>query len=187
MAKKSREERKASRIVIKWRKYAFANFILKFEYRAFGWAYTGKEVDVVDDGYETTVYDDHAVTKHKSHIVKHACFQRPRSYQKNFLFSLLELLSGIVSRFRVWALNLIMVPIIILVIALIGGGENTGTIIGVICGIYGGLIGASILFGILGLVVRKAFKLDEKTDEFNHKYGYQGQTDFIQENDVKYN
>lgn len=187
MAKKSREEKKASRIVIKWRKYAFTNWILAFEYRAFGWAYCGKEVDVVDDGYETTIYDDRAVTKHKSHIVKHACFKRPRSYQKNFLFSLLEFLSGFVSRFRVWAINLIMVPIIIGVIALVSSSESSGTILGVIFGIYGCLIGASIIFGILGLVVRKAFKLDQKTDEFNHKYGYQGQTDFILENDVKYN
>lgn len=186
MAKQSRDEKKASHVNIKWRKYAFANWILKFEYRAFGWAYCGDQVDVIDDGYETTYSNNRAVTKHKTRIVKHACFKRPRGYQKNFLFKLCEGISGIISRFRVWAINLIMIPIILLILVLMGGSES-GKTAGIIFGIYGGLIGASILFAALGIAIRKGFKLDEKTDEFNLKYGYQGQTDFIQENDIRNN
>ena len=157
------------------------------EYRSFGWAYCGKESEVVDDGYETTISNGYATTRHKSHIVKYACFKRPQGYRKNFLFSLLETLSAIVSRIRVWALNLIIVPIIICVLASMGGGQESGMIISVFAGVYVGLIGATILLSILGSVVRNAFKLDEATDEFNEKYGYQSHTDFVKENDVKYN
>ena len=179
MSKEEREEKLASKIDIKWRTYTYANWLLVLEYRSFGWAYCGKESEVVDDGYETTVSRNYATTRHKTHIVKYACFKRPQGYRKNFLFSLLEVLSGILSRVRVWALNFVIIAVII---AAIAQGE-TAAIIG---GVYAGLIGASILVSILGSVVRNVFKLDEATDEFNHKYGYQGHTDFIKDNDVRF-
>lgn len=186
--REEKEAKLASKIDIRYRKYTYANFILRMEYRSFGWAYCGNDIEEVDDGYETTVYDNYATTRHKSHIVKYACFKRPRSYQKNFLFSLLELLSSIFSRLRVLAISFIWIAIGICVLVNCGGEEasinTTYTVVGII---YGVLIFGSILIAILGSVTRNVCKLDEKTDEFNAKYGYQGQTDFIKENDKKYN
>ena len=84
--KEEREEKLASKVDIRWRTYSLANWLLVLEYRSFGWAYCGKESEVVDDGYETTVSNGYARTRHKTHIVKYACFKRSQGYQKNFLF-----------------------------------------------------------------------------------------------------
>lgn len=181
--KEEREEKLASKVDIRWRTYSLANWLLVLEYRSFGWAYCGKESEVVDDGYETTVSNGYARTRHKTHIVKYACFKRSQGYQKNFLFSLLEFLSAILSRIRVFALNIVAIPLIVCFLT----ASESPEIATAIAAVYGVLIGGTILVSILGSVVRNVCKLDEATDDFCHKYGYQGHTDFVKDNDVKFN
>lgn len=173
---------KKDKLKIKNKKYAYGCQIIKFEKKCFDWICMGKEVTDVDDGYEVT---DTAV-KHKHHIVKSIYFGRPRDYKKNFLFSLTEMLSNIVSFFRVLALNLLIPAVIVGAILMFFNSESIGMIIGIYAGVYGGLIALSLLFAGLGALWRKVFKLTQKTDEIQVKNGYKPWSEYEDNESTEY-
>lgn len=160
--------KKAGKLKVKGRKYAYGSQIIRFEKHCFDWVCAGEVIADVDDGYQIT---DTSI-KHKHHIVKTIYFRRPCDYKKNFLFKLTELLSNIISFFRVLALNLIIPAIIGGVILMVLNEDMISTVIGIFAGVYGGLIAASFLIAGLGLLWRKVFKLTEKTDEIQVANGY---------------
>ena len=83
-----------------------------------------------------------------------------------------EILSNIVSFFRVLALNLI-VPAIIVCIIIMAGGDEGSKAVTAIALVYAGLIGLSLILGGLGYLWKKVFKLTEKTDQYLAENGYE--------------
>lgn len=166
--------KKAGKLKVKGKKYAYGCQLIKFEKKCFDWVCAGEVIADVDDGYEVT---DTRVT-HKHHIVKTIYFRRPYDYKKNFLFGLTEFLSNIISFFRVLALNLLVPAVIIGAILMFFNQDMIGTIAGIYAGVYGGLIGASLLFAGLGYLWRKVFKLTEKTDEIQLANGYMAWSEY---------
>lgn len=162
--------KKAGKLKVKGRKYSYGCQLLKLEKKCFDWVCAGKQVTDVDDGYEVSG----TKLKHKHHIVKTVYFKRPYDYKKNFLFSLTEFLSNIISVLRVIALNLLIPAVIVglLLAFLVIDPGSIGTMIGIYFGVYGGLIAASLIFAGLGALWRKVFKLTEKTDEIQEANGY---------------
>ena len=154
------------------KKYAYGAPIIKFEKKCFDWHCIGREKETVDDGYEVTETSTHYKVRHKSHIVKTIWFERPACYKKNFLFVLTEILSNIVSFFRVLALNLI-VPAIIVCIIIMAGGDEGSKAVTAIALVYAGLIGLSLILGGLGYLWKKVFKLTEKNDQYLAENGYE--------------
>jgi len=170
MAKKAGKN--AGKLKVKGRKYSYGCQIIKLEKRCFDWVCAGKTVTDVDDGYEIT--DTQIKPKH--HIIKTVYFKRPYDYQQNFLFRFTELLSNVVSRLRVIALNLLIPAIIVGVLLAIFNDEDSefvGMMCGIYFGVYGGLIGLSLILAGLGVLWRKVFKLTEKTDEIQEQNGFQ--------------
>jgi len=162
----------------KGKNYTWGPQIIKLEKKCFGWHCEGREQKEVDDGYEATDHGSYISVKHKTKLIKTIYFSRPTDYKKNFLFSLLELISNIISFFRVWALNIILIPIIICVIAALGEANSADGFIKIIAIIYGSLILGSIVVALLGLLVRRVFKLDQKTDDYYQANGYQKWTEY---------
>lgn len=160
--------RNVGKLKVKGRKYTYGSQILRFEKHCFDWVCAGEVIADVEDGYEVTERS----IKRKHHIVKTMYFKRPHDYQQNILFKLTEILSNIVSFFRVLALNLLVPAVIIGAIVMFFNNDMIGTIIGIFSGVYGGLIAASLLLAGLGLLWRKVFKLTEKTDEIQVKNGF---------------
>lgn len=176
----SKEERKIQKeidrrgkIDYKVRRYSYANWILKLEYSLFGYVYAGNEINEIDDGYTGTVSDSGRVTiRHNSHIVKYAYFARPRAYPNNFLFGLTAILSRIVSQIRVIAISALPIVTVVCVLLAIFAKES-GVQVCIITGCsYIGIIVLSILLGLLGLLWRKVFRMDEKCDELMEEAGY---------------
>lgn len=160
--------KKAGKLKVKGKRYAYGCQLIKFEKKCFDWVCAGEVIADVDDGYEVTSTS----VKHKHHIVKTIYFRRPYDYKKNFLFKLTEFLSNIISFFRVLALNLLVPAVIVGIVLMVFNQDIIGTVIGVYAGVYGGLIAASLLFAGLGALWRKVFKLTEKTDEIQVANGY---------------
>lgn len=166
-------------IITKQRNYTFGPQIIKLEKKCFDWRCKGRDSTVVDDGYEATDYGSYVRVKHKTHIIKSIYFSRPADYKKNILFSLTELLSNIVSFFRVLALNLIVFAIVAIII--FGVLMDNTKVIEVIVGIYASLIGTSLVLAGLGYLWRKVFRLSEKTDEYYEENGYKAWSEYENE------
>lgn len=174
----------------KHRKYVYGCQIIQLEKKCFGWRTAGKSSTTVDDGYESTISDEGShykvTTRHKSHVVKYAYFKRPRMYAKNPLFSIVEMLSGIVSFLRVLALNLIAFAILASVVLMIADPATATPVVSAIAIVYAALIGASLLLAGAGYGLRKAFKLDEKTDEILEANGYIKWSEYRNDNSTSY-
>ena len=168
LTKEKKMARNVGKLKVKGRRYAYGSQILRFEKHCFDWVCAGEVIEDVEDGYEITERS----VKRKHHIVKTMYFKRPQDYQTNFLFNLTEMLSNIISFFRVLALNLLFPAVVVGAIVMFFNEEMIGTVIGTFAGVYGGLIGASLLLAGLGLLLRKVFKLTEKTDEVQVKNGF---------------
>lgn len=156
------------------RVYSLGPQILKLEKKCFGWHCEGREKEVVDDGYTATDHGSYVSVKHNTKLIKYIYFSRPCDYKKNILFSLLEFISNILSRIRVWAINLIVIAIIVAAIFYSTSPQVTQGI----AIIYAALILGSIVVALLGLLVRKVFKLDEKTDQYYAENGYKKWSDY---------
>lgn len=94
------------------------------------------------------------------------------------MFKFVELLSKIVGFFRRNALSLAPIVVIGLIIALALGvfGDDpatTGNVILTVIGIYVGLIGGSFLLDILGRIMKKSFKIEEKLEAAMTEAGYE--------------
>lgn len=166
--------KKVGKLKVKGKKYTLGCQIIKFEKKCFDWVCAGKEITDVHDGWEVT----DTTLKRKHHIISRIYFKRPFDYQKNFIFKLTELISNIISFFRVTVLNFLFPAVIIGAILMFANQDSTGLILGIYFGVYGGLIGASLLFACLGLLWRKVFKLREKTDEIQEKNGFVPWSDY---------
>ncbi len=157
--KEEKARKKKGDLKVKAIKYALGCQIIKFEKRCFGWHYVGHTVDD-DVSYEVT---DSGKVKKNHKIIKYAYFNRPRVWKNNFLFGLTETLSNIFSFCRRLMINLIIVGIALAVIP----STRIGTLI-----TYGVVFVGSFLFAGLGLLWKKLFKLEEKTDEILTESGY---------------
>ncbi len=175
---------KKGKLKVKSRRYTFGSQILKFEKKCFDWVSAGSVVTDVDDGYEVT----DTKIRHNHHIVKRIYFRRPYEYSKNFLFSLTEFLSNIVSFFRVLALNLLILAVIGAIVLMVVASDqiNIGMIIGIFAGVYGGLIALSFIFAGLGYLWRKVFQLREKTDKKLVENGYVAWSDYEDDDSTQY-
>lgn len=146
--------------------------IITFDKKSFGWR---------DEGYETgseVTGIDYDSGKIQKKAFKEMTFTRPDPYTDNFLFKFVELLSKIVGFFRRIALSLAPIVVIGLIIALALGvfGDDpaaTGNVILTVIGIYVGLIGGSFLLDILGRIMKKSFKIEEKLEAAMTEAGYE--------------
>lgn len=163
--KKEKQRKKKGDLNVKAIKYAFGCQIIKFEKRMFGWHYQGH---TVDDDVTYSVTDNGKIKKNHK-IIKYAYFNRPKVWKTNFLFTLTETLSKIVSFFRRLYLNLIVVMIVLMIIGFMGDDKTLGIV--VLC-IGLGLIALSFLLAGLGTLWKKVFKLEEKTDEIFTANGF---------------
>lgn len=162
-AEKSRK--KKGDLKIKAIRYAFGCQIIKFEKRCFGWHYVGH---TVDDDVSYQVTDDGKVKKNHK-IIKYAYFARPKVWKTNFLFGLTETISKILSFIRRILINAIIIGLALFIIGLCIG--NTGLALGVGLA-YGISIFGSLGFAGLGVLWKKVFKLEEKTDEILDANGF---------------
>ena len=177
--------RNAGKLKVKGRKYAYGCQIIKFEKKCFDWVCAGHTVTDVEDGYEVT---DTSIRR-KHHIVKSVYFRRPYDYKKNFLFSLTEVLSNIISFLRVLMLSLLVPAVIVgVVLAILYRGEDgfIGMLLGIYGGVYGGLFALSFLFAGLGALWRKVFKLTQKTDEIQVANGYRKWSEYEDDNSTEF-
>lgn len=167
----------ANRIKFVGRSYTgFFHPILTWEYHCFGYRTGGHSSTKIHDGYENNYSwtDDTHVTvtsTEKSHMLRIAYFKRHEEYPTNPIFAILELLMGIVSRIRVAAGKFFIAAYILFsyILADIGLehlGETAGNIA---LAIYA----CSFIIPIIGLVVRKAFGLDQKIDDICQENGWQ--------------
>ena len=166
LRKQKLDAKKAAYNIVIYVKYSFSSFIIKFERKCFDWHYVGRNVD---DTVESATVTESGKVKLNHKIVKYARFERPKVYQKNFLFSLTELISKFISFFRRLAIS--FSPIVIIACIVLAFMGSTSVILPV-CIVYAVLIAASILFALLGKLWIKVFKLNEKTNEILEKNGY---------------
>ncbi|MGN1234566.1 MAG: hypothetical protein ACI4U2_01120 [Christensenellaceae bacterium] len=177
-------EKKAGKLKVVARDYSGTRWLLDMEYRCFGYKRCGVHRSEVDDGYEATYdeYSNKTTVTHKSHIVKTVYYRRPKVYPVGPIFGLLSLLSGIVSRIRVIALNLIGFVILAFVgLMLLGMGDLGVTVATAATMIYLILIGLTVLLALGGLLVRKLCGYDRRADEIMEQYGYQPWSEYENE------
>lgn len=155
--------------------YGIAHPIMNFEYHCFGYKKAGNEWNTEHTSTEYTYneYSDSVTAERKFTTYKWAYFVRHEEYPKNALLILLEILMRIVSFVRVqfakWAILLAVIAT-----AACDDASFSSTILG-----YVGLVYlVSFIIPILGLVVRKAFKLDEKMDDLCDENGWQRWSDY---------
>ena len=187
MVKKSKQEKarqKAGKIISKYRRYTYASFVLKFEYRAFGYCYTGSDRQVVDDGYSATDHGDYVTVKHNTHIVKYVNFDRTKAFQKNFLFNLFAFFNFFVSHIRTWVISLL--PLVV-ILGIIGIACNMSVLTVLAIAVPLGLIALSYFNGAMAILWRKVFKLDERTNAKLNELGWESWDDYVARNDPKYN
>ena len=149
----------------------FFRFFLILEKRCFAWHYEGRTSQSVYKD-STINYDTGRIT-HNYILFKHAYFTRTNVYQKNFFFSLFEILTNIVSAIRRSILFALPAAIIVPIIFLIIDSNLGGTIALWVFLTYLIAYGASAVFMVSGFIIRKALKLDEKTDNYLVANGYE--------------
>ncbi len=145
--------------------------LIKFEKKCFGWRFLGYEKQS-----EITGVDDHGNIKRS--IFKNLYFKRVSPYTNNFLFKLTELLDKIISFVRRILVNLFPLAFIAcLAVTLLGGGGDADKIAPkmwmLLAGVYGGLIAATLLFGLLGFIWKKIFKIEENLETAMTEAGYE--------------
>lgn len=153
-------------------KYSFGCPIVKLENRVFGWHYEGKDVKQYNAGYEVNAFG--TGLRRKIKIIKTAYFSRPKVWSSNFLTTLTETVSRIVSWFRRVALTFFWLPILIWM-GMQFCGTSSATIDSfktTVFAIYAGLIIASFVLIGLGFLWQKVFKLREKCDQELEKNGF---------------
>lgn len=143
-------------------------WLLKLEKKAFGWHFWSTQNEH-EYGYEISSDGLSGHTTHK--IIRWLEFRRQAPYSNNFLFKLTEALDKIFSFFR---RIFISIGIPLLVIALILGivcqygcneadmGNIFFTVAKWLAIAYAISIGGTLIFSGLGVLWRKAFKIDEK-------------------------
>ncbi len=147
-----------------WRGIFGDKWLLKLEKKAFGWHYWSIENEH-EDGYKVDS-DGSGHTTHK--VIQWLEFRRLSPYTHNILFNIAEIFSRLFSFFR---RIFISIGIPILIIAGIASllipelGEFAFPVMGGIGIGFGISIGGTILFAVLGIALRKAFKIDEKLEE----------------------
>lgn len=145
----------------------FGGQLIKFEKCAFGWEFLGYDTDEEITGID---WDKGKV---KSKVFKRLYFTRPNPYSKNFLFKLVEFIANIIGFFRRLLLNLIVIALIGCIAVSVLDSDMVGLVWGIFCGVYGGLIVATLLFGFLGKILGKAFKVEEKLEAAMTDAGYE--------------
>ena len=155
--------------VVRCRGLFLDKYILRFEKKCFGWSYEGSETVDEEEGNVDITSDSsgnvHVRERHK--FVDILEFTRREHYTKNFLFNLTEALSKLISFIRRLAMSLVPVAIVGLIIGFvlmgIGGDELSGVLFKVVGGFaiaVASLVAASFVFGGLGVLWRKVFKID---------------------------
>lgn len=151
-----------------WRGVAGDKWLLKLEKQAFGWHFWSTENEH-EYGYEISSDGRSGHTTHK--IIQWLQFRRQSPYTHNFLFRLTEALDSIFSFFR---RLFISIGSPILVISLILGlvcqyGCDAADMGNIFLNVakwlaiaYAISIGGTLIFSGLGILWRKAFKIDEK-------------------------
>ena len=140
--------------------FGFTHPLMTWEYHCFGYRKAGHGSLTTET---TTVYLDTGDIKKDRAVTKYAYFGRHEEYPKNPIFVILELLMSLVSRLRVGFSKLLLIGYIIC--NMIGELPSSSALPTYLISGFAALYGASILIALLGFVVRKAFKLDEKLDE----------------------
>ena len=168
---KEKAMRNPNSLVYKTRRYGLFRFLLDLEYKAFGYRRAGGTTETVDDGYEVTSTDTHVNVNHKTHIVRYAHYMRHYKYPTNFLFSLIAFIDRVLSSIRVILSSLIIIAALVCFI-----GE-----VPAILYIYAAVYGLNILTMLLGFIIRKAFRLDEKMDELCDKNNWKRYSEYYDE------
>lgn len=158
-AEKARQ--KKGNLKVKAIKYTYGCPIIKFEKRCFGWHYIGHTVDE-DVSYDVVSTNYGAKVRKNTKIIKYAYFNRPKVWKKNFLFGLTEFIANFLSFFRRILIGLLPIQVIIALILAFTGSVTGAVVIGLV---NVALIAAGFAFAGLGLLWKKVFKLEEKTDE----------------------
>lgn len=164
--------RNPNSFIYRTRRYSIFRFLLDLEYKAFGYRRAGGETQVVDDGVHVErVSDDHYTVRQKTHIVNYAYYKRHSQYPTNFLFSLVAFVDRILSTIRVLLTNLV----IIAAIAFLISKEP------VILAVYAAVYGLNFLTMLLGFIIRKSFRMDEKMDELCDKNNWKRYSEYYDE------
>ncbi len=145
----------------------FGGQLIKFEKTSFGWEFLGYDTDEEITGIDWDRGKVH------SKVFKRLFFTRPNPYSKNFLFKLIEFIANIISFFRRLFLNLL--PIALIACVLMSALNPDAWLVlawGTFCGVYGGLIAATLLLSVLGRILKKAFKIEEKLETAMTDAGY---------------
>ena len=158
--------------------WGIAHPFMSFEHHCFGYIKAGNESTTVHEGYNDIYIDatGHVSGGEEKTSVKHmALFARHEEYPSNILLFLLELAMTLLS----WA-RYLLVPAGLLLgfgIALFGFENGTSLLKGVIeYTILSYFVSLGI--SILAIIVRKAFKLDEKMDDLCEENGWKKWTDY---------
>lgn len=155
-------------------RYTGLKILVDFQFKALGFRTCGKNVFDVLDGYETTMNCDDsgkitANTKEKRHIEKYAYYRRHSAYPTNILLELVRFFLFIVRIIR--KLSVVALPLVI-VFALLGtdiAQEPLFYVLSAYCLTWLATIGLSIL----AVIIRAAFRMDERMDEICLSYGWQ--------------
>ncbi len=159
--KNEKARQKKGDLKVKAVKYSYGCPIIKFEKRCFGWHYVGHTVDE-DVSYDVVKTSTCEKLKKNTKIIKYAYFNRPKVWKKNFLFGLTEFIANFLGFFRRILIGLAPIQIIIGIILIAADAAEGALILGIV---NAALIAAAFVFGGLGFLWKKVFKLEEKTDE----------------------
>lgn len=144
--KVQKRTKKAIKNKVKCVKYFLLLDFVVFERRCFGWHLIDHSKEIKDVQLRI---DDDGYIQSSATVIKKAYFARPNVWQKNFLFSLTEVLAQIFIKCLDTPVALIYMPCVPL------------------------LAGFSLLFSLLGILWKRLFKLEEKTNEILVKMAMQ--------------
>ena len=142
--------------------------IVNLEKKAFGWRELGSET-----GEELTGVDTDT-GRIKSRAIKVRYYSRPQPYTHNFLFMLCEALSKILSFIRRIAIALLPLVLIALIVFMsLGEGDFAQNFtIGAVIFYLAAIVG-SLLLALLGKILKKALRIEEKLEEDMSDAGYE--------------
>ena len=142
--------------------------IVNFEKKAFGWRELGSET-----GEELTGVDTDT-GRIKSRAIKVRYYSRPQPYTHNFLFMLCETLSKILSFIRRIAIALLPLVLIALIVFMsLGEGDFAQNFTVGAAVFYLAAIAGSLLLALLGKILKKALRIEEKLEEDMSDAGYE--------------
>lgn len=164
----------ANKLNVVRRKYPLVRFLLNIEYKCFGYRTHGKSSETIHEGYEgswNSTGDTYTV-REKTHTNLYAYYKRHEDYPTNFLFNLVSFIDNILSRIRLLLFTLL--PIAIIFTLIVNDPELTKGVFSVYSFVYI----ANIVTMILGVIIRRIFKLDKKMDEICDKNNWKRWSDY---------